>query len=195
MSRNCPTYRGRPQKKVQVIEVIHGKLLVGYLGDMLSAAGGRELSTAHVKTAWKKFKGCWVSYKTRDCVYSSCFQNAMLHISETWPLTRPDLQRLGRNDRAMIRQNCNVKLENVVTVRSKKLLAQLEIDYVVVIRREEKLCLFVHVERFSGAIKTVCDMQIGKRGPGRAKMTWMTLKERDLREWKLKEFDPCDRGV
>ena len=57
MSRNCPTYRGRPQEGVQVIQVIHDKLEVGYLGDMLSAAGGCELSTAHVKTAWKKFKG------------------------------------------------------------------------------------------------------------------------------------------
>ena len=36
----------------------------------------------------------------------------------------------------------------------KKLLAQLEIDYVVVILREKKLCLFIHIERFSGAIKT-----------------------------------------
>ena len=63
------------------------------------------------------------------------------------------------------------------------------------ILREKKLCLFVHVERFSGAIKTVCDMQIGKRGPGRPKMTWMTLTERDLREWKLNEFDPYDRGL
>ena len=49
--------------------------------------------------------------------------------SETWPLTRPDLQHLRRNDRAMIRQICNVKPEDVATVRSKKLLAQLEIDY------------------------------------------------------------------
>ena len=124
----------------------------------------------------------------------------MLYVRETWPLTRPDLQRLRHNDRAMIRQNSNVKPEDVATVISKKLLAQLQIDYVLVILREKKLCLFVHVERFSGEIKTVCDMQIcdmqiGKRGPGRPKMTWMTLTERDLREWKLNEFEPCDRGV
>ena len=51
----------------------------------------------------------------------------MLHDSETWPLTSPDLQRLRRNDRAMIRQMYNTKPEDVATVRSKKLLAQLEI--------------------------------------------------------------------
>ena len=77
----------------------------------------------------------------------------------------------------------------------KKPLAHSEIDYVAVILREKRIRWFVHVEKFSGAIKTLCDMQIvGERGPGRPK-TWMTLTERDLREWKLNEFDPFDRGV
>ena len=62
----------------------------------------------------------------------------MLHVSEAWPLTRPDLQRLRRNDRAMIRQMCNIKPEDVATVRSKKLLAQLEIDCVAVILRGKR---------------------------------------------------------
>ena len=113
---------------------------------MLFAAGGCELSTTmRVETVWKKFKGllpvlssCHLSYKTRCCVYSSCFRNAMLHSSETWPLTRPpDLQRLRRHNRAIIRQICNVKPEDVATVRSNKMLAQLEIDYLDVILREK----------------------------------------------------------
>ena len=163
---------------------------------MLSAAGGCELSTTHVKTAWKKFKELHVSYKIHGCVNSSCFRNAMLHVSEIWTLKRSELPRIWRNDRAMVRQICNIKPEDVVTVRSKKLLAQPKIDYVAVILREKRICLFVHVEQFSGAIKTLCDMQIvGERGPGRPKTTWMTLTERDLREWKLNELDPFDRGV
>ena len=60
----------------------------------------------------------------------------MLHVSETWSLTKPDLQHLQRNDRAIISQNCNVKPEDVVT-RSKKLLAQLKIDYLDVILGEK----------------------------------------------------------
>ena len=80
----------------------------------------------------------------------------------------------------MIRQICNVKPEDVATVGSNELLAQLEIDDLDVILREKRLCWFGHVERSSGAIKTVCDMQIeGKHGPGRPKMTWRTLTERD----------------
>ena len=86
----CPL-DGRPQE-VQVgpdkLEVV---AFFCYLGDMLSAAGGCELSTTtHVKTAWKKFKDLLpvlsshhLSFKTRGRVYSSCVRNAMLHASET----------------------------------------------------------------------------------------------------------------
>ena len=95
----------------------------------------------------------------------------MPRASESWPLTRLDLQRLRRNKGAIIRQICNVKPEDVATVRSNKLLAKLEIGYLDVILREKAL-LVGHVERFNGAIKTVCDLQIeGKRGPGKPKMT------------------------
>ena len=96
----------------------------------------------------------------------------------------------------MIRQNCNGKPNDVATVRSKKLLTQLEIDYIVVNLREKRLHWFVHVEQFSGAIKTVCNMQIEvERGPGRPKTTWMTVTDGDLREWKLNKFDPSYRDV
>ena len=65
----------------------------------------------------------------------------MLHVSETWPLTRPDLERLQCNDRAMIRQICNVKPDDVANVRSKELSAQLEIDYVVVNLKQKRLSI------------------------------------------------------
>ena len=62
--------------------------------------------------------------------------------------------------------------------------------------REKKLCWFGYDKRSSGAIKTVCDMQIEeRRRPGRPKMTWSTHTERSRREWKLNEVDPCDRHV
>ena len=67
--------------------------------------------------------------------------------SETWPLTSPDLRRLLRNNRAMIRQICNVKPGNVATVRSNKLLARLEIDDLDVILREKRLCWLGHPDR------------------------------------------------
>ena len=65
---------GRPQKEVQVgPDKLKMVASFCYLGDMLSAAGGCELSTTtRVKTAWKKFKellpvlsSCHLSCKTR----------------------------------------------------------------------------------------------------------------------------------
>ena len=133
-----------------------------YLGDMFSAAGGCELSTATcVKTAWKKFKellpvlsSCHLSFKTRGRVYSSCVRSIMLHASETWPLTEPNLQRLQQNDRAMIRQICNVRPQDVVTTRSIELLARLGIEDLDLILKERRLWWYGHVERSNGAVKT-----------------------------------------
>ena len=50
------------------------------------------------------------------------------------------------------------------------------------------------MERSSGAVKTAFDIQDdGKRGPGKPKMTWKQLTERDCREWKLSAINLHDR--
>ena len=123
-----------------------------YLGDLISAASGCELpTTTCVKTTLKKFKellpvlsSCHLSFKTSGCVYSSCVRSAMLHASETWPLTKPNLQGLQRNDRAMIRQICNVKLQDIVTTRSNELLAQLGIEELDLILKERRFRWYGH---------------------------------------------------
>ena len=156
---------------------------------MLSAASGCDLSTTTCeKTAWKKFKELLpllssrhLSFKTRGCMYSSCVQNAMLHASENWPLTKPNLQRLQPNDRAMIRQICNVKPQD--TTRSNELLAQLGIEELDLILKERRLRWYGHVEHSNGAVKTAFDIQVdGKHALGRPKMTWKQLTEMDCRE-------------
>ena len=94
----------------------------------------------------------------------------MLHASETWPLTKTNLQRLQRNDRAMIRQICSIKPEVVARVRSREILAKLQLEDLDLILRERRLRWFGHVECASGAIRTAYDMQIdGKWGAGRPK--------------------------
>ena len=113
-----------------------------YLGDMLSAGKGCEITViTRVKTAWKKFREllpvltpCHLSYKTPGHVYSSCVRSAMLNASETWPLTKTNLQR---NDRAMIKQICSIKREDLATVRSSELLAKLELKDLDLILREK----------------------------------------------------------
>ena len=168
----------------------------------LSAAGGCELSTTtRVKTAWKKFKDLLpvlssrhLSFKTCGRVYSSCVRSAMLHASEIWPLTKPNLQRLQLNDRAMIRQICNVRPQDIVTTRSSELLVRLGIEDLDLILKERRLRWYGHVERSNGGVKTAFDIQVdGKCGPGKPKMTWKLLTEGDCKEWKLSAINPHDR--
>ena len=80
---------GRPQKEVQVgTDKLKVVASFCYLGDMLSAAGGCELSaTTHVKTAWKKFKdllpvlsSCHLSFKTRGIAGSGSSRLSTLMI-------------------------------------------------------------------------------------------------------------------
>ena len=202
---NARPNNGRPQSEVQVgpdkLEVVASFC---YLGDMLSAGGGCEIMvTTRVKTAWKKFRellpvltSCHLSYKTCGHVYSSCVRSAMLHACETWPLTKMNLQRLQFNDRAMIRQICSIKPEDVATVRSSKLLAKLQLEDLDLILRERRLRWFGHVEHSSGAIRTACDIQIeGKWGAGRPMLTWKKLTEKDCRERKLTTVDPQERST
>ena len=90
----------------------------------------------------------------------------MLHASETRPLTKANVQGLRPNDRAMIRQTCSIKPEDVATVRSSVLLEKLELEDLNLILRERRLWRFVHVERSSGAVRTSYDIQIEGRRRG-----------------------------
>ena len=120
----------------------------------------------------------------------------MLHASETWPLTKPSLPRLQRNDRAMIRQICNLKPQDTATIRSTELLAWLGIEDLDLILKERRRHWYGHVEHSNGAVKTAFDIQVdGKHGPVRPKMTWKQLTKRDSRELNLSAIDPHDRDV
>ena len=93
-----------------------------------------------VKTAWKKFKDLLPVLSSRHHSFKtlgSCVRSAMLHASKTWPLTKPSLQRLQRNDRAMIRQICNVRPQDIVSTRSNELLVPLGIEDLDLILKEK----------------------------------------------------------
>ena len=55
-----------------------------------------------------------------------------------------NLQRLQRNNRAMIEKICNVKQQDIVTTRSNKLLAQLGIEDLDLILKERRLRYYGH---------------------------------------------------
>ena len=118
----------------------------------------------------------------------------MLHASETSLLTKPNLQCLQRNDRAMIKQICNIKPQDIVTTRFNELLAWHGIEDLDLILKDRRLHWYGHMECSNGAVKTAFDLQAdGKSGPERSKMTWKQLIERDCREWKLSAINPHDR--
>ena len=132
----------------------------------------------------------------------SCYQFSLhaTSLQDKWlcvqPLTKPDLQYLQRNDRAMIKQVCNVRLQDVVTTRSNELLAQLGIEDLDLILKERRLRWYGHVECSNGAVKKAFHIQVeGKHGPGRPKMTWKQVTERDCKEWKLSAINPHDRNM
>ena len=86
--------------------------------------------------------------------------------------------------------------QDTATIRSIELLARLGIEDLDLILKERRLRWYGHVERSNGAVKTAFDIQVnGKRGPGRPKLTWKQLTERDRREWKLSAIDPRDRDT
>ena len=97
-----------------------------YLGDMLSAVGKCELaSITRCKCAWAKFRQLFpllanrhLSLLTRGRVYPTCVRRAILHAAETWPVTVSTLNRLRRNDLAMIRWMRNIKTNDNVCSHS-----------------------------------------------------------------------------
>jgi len=61
----------------------------------------------------------------------------MLHGSETWAPNASDLQRLRRNDRAMIRWMCGAKLEDEIS--SAVLLQKLDLDEITAVLCTQRL--------------------------------------------------------
>ena len=140
----------------------------------------------------------------------------MLHASKTWPLTKPNLQRLQRNDRAMIRHIYNVRPQDIVTTSFKELHARLGIEDLDLILKERRLRWYGHVECSNGAVKIAFDIQVdGKHqvirllkgtdtfsGEANLPKTFLppfwkklTLKGKNLLPWKRinskkKEFAP-----
>ena len=114
---------------------------------------------------WKKFKELLpvlfsrnLPFKTSGGLYSSCVRSAMLHASETFHWESQTFNKI--NDRAMIRQICNVKQQDIVTIQSNELLALLGIEDLDLILKERSLCWYGHVECSNSAIKSACDIQV-----------------------------------
>ena len=173
-----------------------------YLGDMISGGGGCELAVStRCKCAWGKFRQLLpiltnrhFPYLARGRAYSACVRSVMLHGSETWAATADTINRLRRNDRAMVRWMCNVKVEDEVS--SDSLLLRLGIQDIEEVLRSGRMTWFGHVERSRGWINRVKQMEVlseGKR-PGRPKLTWDEVVKRDRELLGMMTDDPQNRS-
>ena len=95
-----------------------------YLGDELCPGGSCELATiARTRAAWGKFRellallsSSTISSVRCGMLFNSFVRGALLHLSECWTLRWEDIQRLLRNQRAMLLWMCKVKVEDDVSL-------------------------------------------------------------------------------
>ena len=171
-----------------------------YLGDTIGAGGGCDLSViTRIRTAWGKFRELLpiltsraLSYITRGQIYSTYIRTVLLYASECWAPNVNVLLKLQRNDRAMIRWTCNVRLKDHIS--SDSLLRKLGINNIQTLLRYNRLRWFGHVVRNDGCINSITEFEVdGQRGRGRPKKTWKDTINNDLRHWKLSRADPAYR--
>ena len=97
--------------------------VVESFGDRISPNGGCEVSTiARIRSAWRKFRELLplltnqaIPMKSRAKVYNSCICSVMLYGSGCWALVTADVQRLQRNERALFRWICKVKIRDKIS--------------------------------------------------------------------------------
>ena len=197
----CPL-DGRSQKEVQIgpdkLEVVASFC---YLGDMLSAAGGCELSTiTRVKNAWKKFKDLLPVLPSRHLSFkhvavctallcgAQCSMPARLghwqsQTSSFWS------EMTGQwSDRSAM-SGC----KTLSPPGPMSYLHGLALRIWTLFWRREGSD---GMDMWNAPMvqSTAFDIQVDeKRGPGRPKMTSKQLTERDCREWKLSAINPHDR--
>ena len=164
---------------------------------MIGAGGGCDLSViSRVRSAWGKFRellpltSSALSFTTRGHVYRSYVRSVLLYASECWAPTKLDYLKLQRNDRAMIRWICNVRLDDRVS--SDSLLRKLGINSLGTFLRYNRLSWHGHVERSHSWIKHCTEMKAeGRRGKGRPRKTWLETVNQDKKDWKPNGIDPA----
>ena len=111
------------------------------LGDILSAGSGCKLAAiACCKCAWGKFRQLLPLLTNRNLPLlqrlgvfnmSTCVRSVMLHAGETWAMTVATMNRMRRNDCALIHWIYNVKAKDEVS--SDSLLSMLGIQDLYVV--------------------------------------------------------------
>ena len=117
----------------------------------------------------------------------------MLHAAETWAMKADTLNRLRRNDRAMIRWICNVKAKDEVS--SDSLLTKLGIQDLDVELRTGRMRWFGLLERSTGWISEVRKLNVvAQKRSGRPKKSWDEVIKNDRKKLDMDSADPQNRS-
>ena len=85
------------------------------------------------------------------------FTHVYMYLTQLWAPTSPDLQRLRRNGRSMIRWICGVKPHDEISIDL--LCARLGIQEVTAALRTKRLRWYEHVVRSLSCINSVTNME------------------------------------
>ena len=171
-----------------------------YLGDTVSVGGGCKHGTiARTRSAWGKFRELlplltnrYINIKTRGKIFNVCGRSVLLYGSECWAMRKLDKARLERNDRAMLRWICGVKISDRVSLDS--LCQRLGIAPLTTLLRSRRLRWFGHVSRSDGWINQCRNFDVrGKRGKGRPRKSWNDVIQDDINSWNLNKDKALDR--
>ena len=164
----------------------------------MSAGGSCSLAIiTRCCTAWGKFKKLLpiltskhISLTVRGKVFDACVRSALLHGSETWAPTAPDLQQLCRNDRSMIRWICGVKPHDEISIDL--LCARLGIQEVTAAL--SVLDGMNTIVRSSSCIKSVTNMEVPcSKARGRPRKTWPDCVKADMNACSIGGIGPQNR--
>ena len=158
-----------------------------YLGDTISAGGGcKHGAIARARSAWEKFRELlplltnrYINTMTRGKIFNVCVRSVLLYGSEFWAMRKEDKARLERNDQAMLRWICGVKISDRVSVDS--LYQRLGIAPLITLLRSRRLRWFGHVSHSDGWINQCRNLDVrGKCGKGCPRKSWDDVIMDDL---------------
>ena len=112
----------------------------------------------------------------------------MLHAADTWAMKVDTLNRLRRNNRAMIHWICNVRAKDEVS--SDSLLTKLGIQDFDVVLRTSRMRWFGHAERSTGWIAEVRKLNVvAQKRSGRPRKSWDEVLENDRNKLGMDSAD------
>ena len=107
-------------------------------------------------------------------------------------MTVATLNRLRRNDRAMIRWMCNVTTKDEIS--SDSLLAKLGLQDIEDVLRSSRLRWFGHVERSNSWISQIRELNIvGQKRAGKPKKSWDEVLSDDRKKCGMDTANPQNR--